>query len=270
MAKFKIGCQTYTWEMLGDKWKGSVDDILDIISEAGYQGVEITNTMIGKYYDAPDKFAGTLDKRGLEFAAIGFVPLYGWTDTSHIEDEIQNAVKGVDFASHFPVCRFDLAGGSAASRRNLDEKFNTMLRIYNEIAEYASKKGVPVDVHPHSHAGSIIETAEEYERLMAGINPDLIGWCPDTGHIVRGGLDLLSALKKYQNRIKHIHLKDVDSEGKWKIMGQGVCDFRKTLQSLEDAGYSGWVIGEEESEEAWNDQKKSVSENRRYLKSLGY
>ncbi len=47
MGKFRIDCQTYTWEMLGDKWKGTVDDMLDIISESGYEGVEITNTIKG-------------------------------------------------------------------------------------------------------------------------------------------------------------------------------------------------------------------------------
>ena len=34
----KVGCQTYTWEMLGDKWTGTVDDILDLVAAAGYAG----------------------------------------------------------------------------------------------------------------------------------------------------------------------------------------------------------------------------------------
>ncbi len=270
MAKFHIGCQTYTWEMLGDKWKGSVDDILAIISSAGYEGVEITNTMIGDYYNNPVEFAAALKKRGLDFAAFGFVPLHGWTDSSYRQDEIQNAIRGIDFVSNFPGCRFDLAGGSTQSRENLDEKFKIMCNIYNEVASYASKKGVPADVHPHSHAGSIIETAEEYERLMKMIDKDLVGWCPDTGHIVRGGLDLLETLNKYKKRIRHIHLKDVDSEGKWKPMGSGVCDFPGVLKLLEDIGYNGWVIGEEESDDARFDQITAVSQNRTYLKSLGY
>ena len=29
----KVGCQTYTWEMLGADWKGSVDDMLDDLAE---------------------------------------------------------------------------------------------------------------------------------------------------------------------------------------------------------------------------------------------
>ena len=32
----KIGCQTYTWEMLGSQWQRHVDDILDAIATFGY------------------------------------------------------------------------------------------------------------------------------------------------------------------------------------------------------------------------------------------
>ena len=46
-----VGCQTYTWEMLGGKWAGSVDDILRAIAASGYEGIEITNTMIREYAD---------------------------------------------------------------------------------------------------------------------------------------------------------------------------------------------------------------------------
>jgi inosose dehydratase len=45
----RVGCQTYTWEMLGQKWHGSPDDILDAVAAAGYTGVEFSNNMIGDY-----------------------------------------------------------------------------------------------------------------------------------------------------------------------------------------------------------------------------
>ena len=28
-TELKVGCQTYTWEMLGDGWQGTADDLLD-------------------------------------------------------------------------------------------------------------------------------------------------------------------------------------------------------------------------------------------------
>ncbi len=270
MGEMKIGCQTYTWEMLGDEWTGSVDDMLDVIAGAGYAGVEITNTMIGTYYENPRGFAGALEKTGLSFPSFGFVPLYRFTDAGHYTEEIENIKRGIDFASRFPGCRLDLAGGSTENREGIDEKFEIMCRIYNEAASLAVTKNVPVDVHPHSHAGSIIETAEEYQKLMDMTDTSLVGWCPDTGHIVRGGLDLLDTIKTYSDRIGNVHFKDADSFGNWRPMGKGICDFKSCLELFESTGYTGWVIGEEESNEARKDQKKAVTENRRYLRSLGY
>lgn len=271
MEKFKIGCQTYTWEMLGERWKGSVDDILDAIAEAGYEGVEITNNMIGEYYyNSPEKFAQALKERNLQFPAFGYVGLFGFTDSSHIEDEIEQAEKTLEFIAQFPDCHLVLAGGTTPSRENLEKKFQTMCHIYNEIGKKGSKMGGLVDCHPHSHAGSIVETAEEYDRLMNLTDPSLVGFNPDTGHIVRGGADLLTLLKKHMSRIRHVHLKDVDSQGKWAMMGQGICNFAEVLTLLEKGGYIGWAIAEEESNGAWKDQKRAITENRQYLGSLGY
>lgn len=270
MGKIQIGCQTYTWEMLGDEWKGSVDDMLDTIAEAGYEGVEITNTMIAEYYNDPGGFAKTLEKRGLVFASFGFVPMNSFTDPAFFDEEIALARKGVDFVSHFPGCRLDLAGGSSDNRDNMDEKFETMCRMYNEVGAYGDSRNVPVDFHPHSHAGSILETAEEYSAVMECTDASIIGWCPDSGHIVRGGQDFIDTISRYRDRIRNFHFKDVNKNGKWKLMGEGVCDYPKALELLESIGYGGWVIGEEESDEAWADQKGSVSKNRQYLTSLGY
>jgi len=206
----------------------------------------------------------------LTFASFGFVPKHSFTDPAYLKEEIDLAKKGVDFVAHFPGCRLDMAGGSSPTRDNLDEKFETMCRVYNEVGALADKKNVPVDFHPHSHAGSIIETAEEYARVMECTDASIIGWCPDSGHIVRGGLDFIDTITRYRDRIRNFHFKDVDLRGKWKLMGHGVCDYQKALALLEDMRYDGWVIAEEESDEARADQKAAVTENRLYLESLGY
>jgi sugar phosphate isomerase/epimerase len=256
--------------MLGKKWRGGVDDMLDAIASAGYDGVEITNTMIGDYFDRPADFAQALVSRRLKFASFGFVPLYRFTDPERVDEEIAHAQRGIEFVAHFPGVRLDLAGGSADDRDDLDAKFETMCTIYNRVARKADAKGVPVDIHPHSHAGSIIETADEYTKLMSMTDADLVGWCPDTGHIVRGGLDLMDTLIRYKDRIGNIHFKDVDERGSWQLMGEGVCDYPEIMSLLEKMDYEGWIIGEEESEAAWKDQKAAITANREYLNNLGY
>ena len=50
----KVGCQTYTWEMLGATWRGSVDDMLDAVAASGYEGIEITNEAGHEVYTISD------------------------------------------------------------------------------------------------------------------------------------------------------------------------------------------------------------------------
>jgi hypothetical protein len=42
------------------------------------------------------------------------------------------------------------------------------------------------------------------------------------------------------------------------------------MSLLEKMDYQGWIIGEEESEAAWKDQRAAITANREYLNNLGY
>ena len=66
----RIGCQTYSWEMLGEDWTGTPDDILEAVSRAGYDGVEFSNAMIGHYLESPGRFAEALQRWNMMCAAF--------------------------------------------------------------------------------------------------------------------------------------------------------------------------------------------------------
>ena len=42
----RVGCQTYTWEMLEENFLDTIDTILDLVSKTGYEGIEISKTMM--------------------------------------------------------------------------------------------------------------------------------------------------------------------------------------------------------------------------------
>ena len=62
----------------------------------------------------------------------------------------------------------------------------------------------------HYHAGSYVETPREIDRLVQGLDLDLIGLCFDSGHSAFGGGDPLEFLASYGAHVVHVHLKDVD------------------------------------------------------------
>jgi sugar phosphate isomerase/epimerase len=109
----------------------------------------------------------------------------------------------------------------------------------------------------------------EYRYLMERLDPELVSLGPDTGHIARGGQDVLECLRAYLPRITHLHLKDVTTAGEWAALGEGRCDISAVLALLRETGYEGWVVAEEEPEAARRDGAGTIRRNRAYLRSLG-
>lgn len=267
--KTKIGCQTYTWEMLGKKWKGDVDDILDTIASVGYEGIEVSHNMIGRYFEDPDSFRKALRKRDLTLAAFAYASPQGFSKPEYWQKEFEEAKHALEFTQGFPRCVLGLGGAAHTnSEENRMAKLSNACRLYNEIGKLGKEMGIMVAFHPHSHHGSLIEKTEDYKQLMTQTVPNIVSWNPDTGHIIRGGEDLLELLGKYRSRIKHVHLKDTTKEGKWMPLGKGICNFTKVFELLEEIDYSGWIILEEESDEAERNILGTISNNLAYVRSL--
>lgn len=273
MNMIQVGCQTYTWEMLGDEWIGRVTDLLDWVAAAGYAGIEITNTMIAEYADKPVPFAGEIDRRGLKLAAFAYATT-GFTDPDCWDDDLAGARQALNFLGHFPEPRLAL-GGAASPTRALSSsearsKLDQAIRFYNEVGRLGADLGISVNVHPHSHYGSLLESEKEYAHLMDHLEPRYVSLGPDTGHIIRGGQDLLTCLQTYSSRITHLHLKDVTTTGEWVPLGEGIGDFPAVMALLRSANYKGWIVAEEESAAARQDGLAAIHKNRAYLNQIGY
>lgn len=265
----RVGHQTYSWEMLGTEWKGTPDDIMDAVARAGYQGVEFSNVMIGSYWNRPAELQRSLERRGLVLAALAYAAEDGFTDPAREQSALEGAERALALAAHFgvPLC---LAGPSSPDRDRAEPKLAHAIRLYNEISRRGGARKVTVAVHPHSHHTSLVLSAAEYDRLLSATAKSGLMFNPDTGHIVRGGQDLLGCFKRHRHRVIHVHCKDVDAEGNWKPMGKGICDFSALLKWLAESGYQGWLISEEESDAAREDLHSAITSNRAFFRSLGH
>ena len=269
MSRIRVACQTYTWEMLGDGFTGKVTDLLDWVAAAGYAGVEFTNTMIREFAGRPAEFAAELEQRGLALACFAYATS-GFTEEKQVKADLAGADAAIAFVREFAEPRLGLGGAASPSRRCAKSKLDRAIAFYNEVGRRGTEAGVSVNVHPHSHFGSLLESAEEYQYLLDHLDPAVVSFGPDTGHIVRGGQDLLTCLRTHLPRITHLHLKDANAEREWVGLGEGLCDLPATLALLDAAGYDGWVVGEEESAAARLDGAAAVRRNREYLRSLGW
>lgn len=272
MPALNIGCQTFTWEMLGDRFTGGPDDLLAAISAGGYTGIEITDTMIGPYADDVGAFARALDDRGLALVAFAMGSETGFTvPGAGAEADLEAVRRWVDFAAHFPGAVVSMGSATVVDAGPRAEKSAISADIYTRAGEIGRAAGVGVALHPSSHHNTLLFDRADYDAIFARLDPDLVGWVPDTGHILRGHPDILDTLRTHRARIRYLHLKDVDAAGTWAMLGAGACDIPAVVGIVAGApAFNGWVVVEEESEAAGRDPAAAVRANRATMRRLGY
>lgn len=269
VPSLKFGCQTFTWEMLGPAWTGGPDDLVAAIAEGGYAGIEITDTMIGDYADRPADFARRLEDAGLTLASFAFGSDSGFTEPGAVAADLETARRWIDFAARFPGALVSMGSATVVSTGDRSDKFAVAAEVYNRAAEIGRTAGVDVAVHPSSHHNTLLFERADYDRIFALMEPQ-VGWVPDTGHILRGGQDIAETLAAHRDRIRYVHLKDVDAAGVWTMLGSGVCDVPAVLESVRQAPhFNGWIVVEEESEVAGADPAAAVRKNRQTMRDLG-
>ncbi|AYG69299.1 MULTISPECIES: sugar phosphate isomerase/epimerase [unclassified Rhizobium] len=267
-SDLKIGCQTFTWEMLGSAWTGTPDGLLSAISAGGYSGIEITDTMIGRYADTPREFAKALKESGLQLVSFAFGSKSGFTVAGAMKEDLAAAQRWIDYAAQFPGALVSVGSATVVSEGPRDDKFAIAAEFYNRAGTLGKAAGVDVAVHPSSHHNTLLFDRADYDRIFALLDPSLVGWVPDTGHILRGHKDILDTMRTYQDRIRYLHLKDVDANDRWAMLGKGILDTPAVIDLVAKAPrFNGWLVLEEESETAAADPAAAVKANRATMRA---
>ena len=257
-----LGCQSYTWQMSHDRYKGEIPHILDIVAKAQFEGFEPEVCMLGDY-DDPVRMKEQLDRRGLKLGALCLA--LPWRQSAPTEEEHAETVRTLRFLKQFPGTLLVLVQLPGKDRRDLRDRQRNLINNIIWTSELAAERGIVSAFHPNSPPGSIIRIQEDYDVFFDGISGTLCGYAPDTGHIQLGGMDVETVLKKYRSLIRHVHFKDIDAGGEWTAMGSGVIDHEAIVAMLRDTDYDGWIMVEEESKKAEMDPDIVTLENGRYV-----
>ena len=164
-----------------------------------------------------------------------------------------------------------------------DEGFRRLAALLETLAREAADLGHPLAFH--NHVGTYVETPAEVDRLFAMSDPAVVGSCLDVGHYLLGGGDPVAMLARYGDRVRQVHLKDVDGEIKAAMgtgdvdgflaglrgrvfteVGSGLLDVRGVLETLDGADYGGWVMVEQDT--TWRAPSESAAMSRAVVDHL--
>ena len=273
------------------------EQVLDEIKSTGYSGTELGDW--GFMPTDPPALRQELDKRTLTLVGA-FVPVFLKNKSAHPEG-IATAVKtaGLMADAGFPEAFIVLAdnNGTVEERTLNAGRITESMglssgewKIFAQGAEEVArqvKNETGLRTVFHHHCAGYVETPREIETLLGLTDPSLLGLVLDMGHYAFGGGDPLEALKKYRERIWHIHYKDCEptiadrsrnqrwdyfksiENGVFCELGKGSVVFKSITAELKAKKYSGWIVVEQDVLPGMGNPKQCALRNRQYLNSIG-
>ncbi|KRE36482.1 sugar phosphate isomerase/epimerase family protein [Paenibacillus sp. Soil724D2] len=247
MLKMKVSCHLITWEE--DFVKG-----MEEASSLGFPACETFTRIALKYEDRIHEFKALFEQHDLVLSA-----LYGggrFSDPMQFNETVAYNTRVAKFAALNGSDRIVLGprGPRTAGGTTLEE-LKIAARAMNESAKRCYDLGVKACVHPHLHTE--LQNENELDAIMEMTDPNFVFFCPDTAHLTKAGMDPVTVMRRYKDRIAYMHIKDVTPDdpdrSKFPVLtgdealpifcelGLGTIDFPAVVRLLEEIHYDGWM-----------------------------
>jgi inosose dehydratase len=296
----KIANAPCSWGVLEFGMDGktdSFDKVLDEMSSTGYEGTELGDW--GFMPTNPSLLKKELTSREMNLVGA-FVPVNFIKKEDHDKGK-REALKIAKLLSNVDPNNAKLVLSDDNGRDSIRTRFTgriqpnhslskdqwkTFSSGVEQVAKYVFEETGVKSVF-HHHCAGYVETPDEIETLMILTNPEFVSLCFDTGHYAFGGGDPVTGLKRFSERIEHVHFKDWSKSlfhevelnnrdyfeaigsGIFCELGQGSIDFKAVLSQLKKQDYCDWIVVEQDILPGMGEPKESAFRNREYLKTIG-
>ncbi|WP_435526829.1 sugar phosphate isomerase/epimerase family protein [Microbacterium aurantiacum] len=247
----KLGYSAITWggvvgapagvTSIKDLFYRADGDLLQAIRDirlAGYQGTEVFDGNLLDFADNPDVLLGALETAGIELVSVYTGANFIYPDI--IEEEFAKIDRAARLAREFGAQRLVVGGGAQRAAGRAPGDMESLARGLDRVASIAEGYGLQSSYHPH--LGTLVEAPDALEELMT---LSTIAFCPDTAHLAAGGGDPVALIKRYADRLAHVHLKDWDyGARRFLPLGEGDLDMRGIVAAIRAVGYDSWLVVE--------------------------
>ena len=249
-------------------WKGDDEQAIREIAEVGFRGIQLRTTAVDRFGRAPSELRELLARHRLTLAALSSGNL-----------RIDPAVEQTELATHLAHAAFvrDVGGGGCLQviderpkgRAIVEADYARLGRLLTELGRRTADAGVPLVYHHHMN--SLGEKPREIDAVLDATDPRHVGVLFDIAHYQQGGGDPVAAIRRYRDRIRVVHLKDVRAIDRapgyeWVELGRGRVDVKGCAAALKAIGFRGWAIVElDRVPDPNGSPKASAILNKRYV-----
>ena len=201
-------------------------------------------------YEDPVLLRQKMDSYGVRFSQVDAA--YPLSGTDGPLRGVPYVMKSIAWA-HLAGCPcVDTTDGMHQPQGLTDaEAMEMMKRSYGQIVEVAEAHGIIVNIEPH---GYFTTKPDMMARMLAFCDSPYLGMNMDTGNTFIAGQDPVAFLKRFLDRVSHVHIKDVSQSLAASVRGQqtGIAvshcaigdgvnadNIRSCLALLRDRGYDG-------------------------------
>ena len=287
----KLGIAPIAWTNDDLPELGGENTFQQCVSEmalAGFTGSEVGN----KYPKDPSVLKPMLQLRGIEICNAWFST---FLITKPYEETLREFDKHVAFLAAMGAKVVGVSEQSHSTQgiqtqpvfegkyEMNDAEWDLLCDGLDRLGKYALETyGVALTFH--HHMGTVVQSAAETDRLMAGTDPNYVSLLFDSGHFAYCGENPTELVRRHAKRIKHVHLKDIRPDvvtrvreerlsflegvrqGAFTIPGDGCVAFDPIFQVLAETGYEGYMVVEAEQDPAKANPLEYAIRARKFIK----
>jgi sugar phosphate isomerase/epimerase len=237
---------------------------LAMVAKIGYKEVEAVYDNWG--HATIEVLGDYVKKAGLKLTSI-YYPDFRFRE--NLEQLIEGNHK---VGAHYLICG-NIPGAFLGKVVPLDD-FKRAAATFNQWAAKVKSAGLQFSYHNHDYEFRLYDGKPAYDTLVQETDPALVVYEMDVFWVKRGGQDPIAYLKRYPNRFRLMHLKDMRRGTETGVftrtpddasvaLGGGILEWPSILNEARRVGVEKYYV-EDESPEA----SRHLAPSLEYLKSV--
>ena len=208
--------------------------VLKHLSASGYKQIESFEGDKGIFWGMKHTaFKKTMDDLGMKIVSA---------HCDNTKDFERKAAEAGEIGMKYLICPYK------GPQKSIDQ-FKRFADEFNACGEIAKKNGIRFAYHNHDYSFVPMNGVVPQDVMMNLTNPATVDFEMDMYWTVAAGVDPIAYMKKFPNRFKLVHVKDLvklpKGEHESCVIGKGTIDYKALLPQASKQGVQYYIVEQE-------------------------